>query len=128
MGRLGIGKFIEAERLQVHYVADIEAEDPVVIAEILHAKGAAGRDFELLFDLQLVHLLVSLERDLEPLLLCHPVLEEVAPLFEVQLAYRPKLLLDADELVHNVVRLVDLLLEDFYALGHVLTAAAIRGG
>ena len=110
----------------MHDVANVEAEDPIIVAEGLYAEGAAGSDFELLLNLQLVHLFVGLERDLQPLLLCHPVLEEVATLLEVELADRPELLLYADQLIDDVVRFVYLLLEDLDSLGHVLGAASIR--
>ena len=112
----------------MHDIANVEAEDPVVVAEVLHAEGAACRDLEFLLNLQLIHLLVGLERDLQPLFLSHPVLEEVATLLEIELADRPELLLNADELVDDVMRFVDLLLEDLDSLGHVLGAATIRGG
>ena len=112
----------------MHDVANVEAEDPVVVAEILHAEGATSSDLEFLLNLQLIHLLVGLERDLQPLFLSHPVLEEVATLLEVELADRPELLLNANELVDDIMRFVDLLLEDLDSLGDVLGAATIRGG
>ena len=109
----------------MHDIANVEAEDPVVVTEILHAEGAASSDLEFLLDLQLIHLLVRLERDLQPLFLSHPVLEEVATLLEVELADRPELLLYADQLIDDVMRFVYLLLENLDSLGHVLGAASI---
>ena len=110
----------------MHDVANVEAKNPVIVAEVLYAEGATGGYFELLLNLQLVHLFVGLERDLQPLLLCHPVLEEVATLLKVELANRPELLLYADQLINNIVCLVYLLLEDLDSLGYVLGAASIR--
>ena len=37
LGRDGARELIEAQRLEVHDVADVEAEDPVVCSEILHS-------------------------------------------------------------------------------------------
>ena len=45
----------------MHDVANVEAKNPVIVAEVLYAEGAAGSDFEFLLNLQLVHLLVGLE-------------------------------------------------------------------
>lgn len=53
-------------------------------------------------------------------------MEEVTTLLEVELADRPELLLYADQLINDVVRLVYLLLEDLDSLGYVLGAASIR--
>ena len=40
----------------MHYVADVEREDPVVGAVVFHTESATGRDLELLLDLHLVDL------------------------------------------------------------------------
>ena len=45
----------------MHDVADVETEDPVVCAEILHSQGASGSDLVPLLDLKFVHLLKGLE-------------------------------------------------------------------
>ena len=69
----------------MHNIANIKAENPVVAAEILDSKSTARLDFEPLLVLQLAHLLESLKRNLEALLLSHPVLEVLATLFTAQL-------------------------------------------
>ena len=68
----------------MHDVSNVEGEDPVICPVVLDSKSTSCRDFELLLHLQLIHLFKGLERDLELLLLSHPVLEEVSPLLEVQ--------------------------------------------
>jgi len=112
----------------VHDVADVKTEDPVIVAKVFHTKGTARGDLELLLDLQLVHLFVGLERDLEFLFLGHAVLEEVPSVFEAELADRAELFLYAYQLMDDIMCLTDLFLEDFDPFWDVLAAASIRGG
>ena len=48
---LGVGELVEAKRLQMHDVADVEAENPVVLTVVFHSQGTACCDFEFLLDL-----------------------------------------------------------------------------
>ena len=112
----------------MHDIPDVETEDPVVLAVVFNTKRTARRDFILLLDLELIHLLIRLERYLESFLLRHPVLEEVSSLLEIQLADRPELLLNAYQLLDDNVYAIDLLLENFNLFRYILAAAAIRSG
>ena len=112
----------------MHYVPNVEWKDPIVSAIVFDSQGATGRDLELLLYLKLIHLLKGLEWDLKFFLLSHSVLEEVPPLSKVQFTYLTKLLLYADQLLDDVMRVIDLFLEYFYPIWDVVTAAAIRGG
>ena len=76
--------------------------------------------------MQLVHLFKGLERDLQFLFLSHTILEVIPPLLEVPLADLTELQLNTDQLVHNIMRLQDLLLENLHLFRHILTAASIR--
>ena len=109
----------------MHDVSDVERENPVVRAEVLHSEGAPGRDLELLLDLKLVHFFERLERDLKFLLFSHSILEVVSAIPEIELTDLRELLLDTDQLLHDGVRVEDLLLEDFDFVGDVVAAAAV---
>jgi hypothetical protein len=54
-------QFIEAHRLQVHDIADVEAEDPIVLAVGFDAKSGASSNFIPFLALQVVDLLKGLE-------------------------------------------------------------------
>ena len=58
---LGISQIIEAHCLQVHNIANIKTEDPVVRVEVLDSKGTPSSDLEPLLILELVHLFDRLE-------------------------------------------------------------------
>ena len=90
-----ICQLIEAKRLQVHYIADVKGKYPIVCPVILDSKCATSRDLKFLFDLKLVHLFESLERYLKLFLLCHPVLEVVPAIFEIEFADFTELFLNA---------------------------------
>lgn len=109
----------------MHNIADIEGEDPVIGVVVFDSEGAASRDLELLLDLQLVHLLIGLEGNLELFLLRHAVLEEVAPLSEIQLTYLVELFLNAYQFMHDIVSICQLLLEYLYLVRDVVTTASI---
>ncbi len=57
----------------MHDIADIEAKNPVICPIVLNSQCTARCDLKLLLDLQFVHLLKRLERNLELFLLSHTV-------------------------------------------------------
>ena len=109
----------------MHYVTNVEGKDPVVRAVVFDTKGASCGNLELLFYLQLAHLLEGLERNLKFLLLSHSILEVIPSLSEVPLANLQELLLNLDQLIDNAMRLANLLLEYLDLLRHILAAASI---
>ncbi len=122
---LCISKLIEAKCLQVHNIANIEAKDPVICPIVLHSQCATCCDLILLLDLQFVHLLKCLERDLELFLLCHTVQEKVSSLPEIHITDLEELFLNLDQLIDYVMCLIYLFLEYFDFFRDVLTAATI---
>ncbi len=122
---LCIGKLVEAKCLQVHNIANIEAKYPVICPIVLDSQCATCCDLILLLDLQFVHLLKCLERDLELFLFCHTVQEKVSSLPEIHIADLEELFLNLDQLIDYVMCLIYLFLEYFDFFRDVLTAATI---
>ena len=111
----------------MHDVADVEAKNPVICAEVLDSERTSSRYLVPLLHLELVHLLKGLERYLELLLLSHAILEVVPPFPVVQVCNRVELKLDVDELLDDGVRLLDLFLEDLHLVWQVVRAGAVGG-
>ena len=111
----------------MHDVADVEAENPVISAEVLNSERSSSCYLVPLLHLELVHLLKGLERYLELLLLSHAILEVVPPFPVVQVCNRVELKLDVDELLDDGVRLLDLFLEDLHLVWQVVRAGAVGG-
>lgn len=122
---LSVAQLIKAQSLQVHNIAYVEAEDPVISAVVLKTEVRARLNFEFFLKLKFVHLLKRLERDLQMLLLSHTILEVVPALLKRQLRYPVELSLDADQFMHKCIILFHLLVEYLHLLWQVVAAASI---
>lgn len=85
---------IEAKSLQVHYVSNVKAKNPIVGAMRLQAQRTARRDLKFLFALQIVNLFKRLEGNFESLLLGQFMLKVLLTLRTAHLTETQKLLLD----------------------------------
>lgn len=109
----------------MHNISNVEGKDPIIRAIIFDTKGAASCDLKLLLYLKLVHFFKGLERYLKFLLLSHAILEVVSSLLKIPLTNLAELFLNLNQLVDNIMRLKDLLLENLDLFGDILTAASV---
>ena len=109
----------------MHYISNVKRKDPIISSIIFDTKGASSSNLKLLLYLKFVHLLKSLEGDLEFFLFCHTIQEIVPSLLKVPLTYLTELFLDGYQLMYNIMSLEDLFLENLYLLWNILTAASV---